>query len=263
MIKPFALNLFRVGTSLILFWLVWLFGKTNAGINRRDAGRFLLSGIAGIAINQMFFIKGLTMTSTIHASLLILATPLLITVFAFWVLKEKLTLQKAIGLALGIGGAILLILQKESSVHASNYVLGDVFILINAISYALYFIIVKPLMQRYSPLHVIRWVFTFGFFFILPFGWSEIHEIQPSAFAIQHWVALFAIIVTGTFLAYYFTAFGIQHLGASITGSYIYTQPILAVAIATLFFNEVLSVQKIMAGCAIFTGVFLVSLRKN
>lgn len=262
-IKPFALNVFRVGLSLILFWIVWLFGKTSAGIERKDVGRFLFCGVAGVAINQMFFIKGLTMTSTIHASLLILATPLLITVFAFWVLKEKLTLQKGIGLFLGIGGAVLLIVNKESSSHATDYLLGDLFILINAISYAVYFILVKPLMQRYSPLHVIRWVFTFGFFFILPFGFTEVQEIQLTSFTMQHWIAFFSVVVTGTFLAYYFNAYGIQHLGAGITGSYIYTQPIFAVAIATVFLDEVLSIEKIIAGCAIFTGVFLVSFQRN
>lgn len=262
-VKPFALNVLRVGISLLLFWSLWLFGKTSARIERKDAGRFILCGITGIAINQMFFIKGLTMTSTIHASLLILATPLLITVFAFWILKEKLTLQKGIGLFLGIGGAVLLILNKEQSKNAIDYLRGDLFILINAISYAMYFILVKPLMQRYTPLHVIRWVFTFGFFFILPFGWNELQGIQPYSFTLQHWIALCSVVITGTFLAYYFTAYGIQHLGAGITGSYIYTQPIFAVAIATIFFDEVLSIEKIAAGCAIFTGVFLVSFRRN
>jgi drug/metabolite transporter (DMT)-like permease len=118
-------------------------------------------------------------------------------------------------------------------------------------------------MQRYSPLHVIRWVFTFGFFFILPFGWTEVPEVQNISFETRHFVALFAVVVTGTFLAYHFNAFGIQHLGASTTGSYIYTQPVFAVLIATFFLGELLTLQKIVAGCAIFMGVFLVSFRRN
>ncbi|HEY0067633.1 MAG TPA: DMT family transporter, partial [Flavisolibacter sp.] len=102
-VGPFAVNLLRVGLSLGLFWLVWLFGKTPAGIRKKDWGRFFLCALSGVAINQLLFIKGLTMTSTVHASLLILATPLLVTVFALWVLKEQFTLYKASGLALGIG----------------------------------------------------------------------------------------------------------------------------------------------------------------
>ena len=144
-------------------------GKTSAGIQRKHIGRFFLCGLTGVAVNQMLFIKGLTMTSTIHASLLMLCTPLLITLFAFWVLKEKVTLMKAAGLALGIGGSILLILTKENAPKIESNWLGDLLIVANAISYAIYFILVKPLMKEYTAIHVIRWVFTFGLLMILPF----------------------------------------------------------------------------------------------
>ncbi|ANE51357.1 DMT family transporter [Flavisolibacter tropicus] len=263
LIKPFGINIFRVGISLLLFWIVWLFGKSKAGIRKNDIGRFLLCGFMGIAINQTLFIKGLTLTSTVHASLLTLTTPLLITILAFWVLKESLTLFKAVGLALGIGGSALLILSKESSSHATNYLLGDILIVINAISYALYFILVKPLMQHYTPLHVIRWVFTFGFMMVLPIGLSDVMAVDFNAFEPVHFLSLAGIVLTGTFLAYFFTTYGIQHLGASITGSYIYTQPVFAVLIATFVLHEGLSWQKLAAAVLIFSGVFLVNYRKR
>jgi drug/metabolite transporter (DMT)-like permease len=261
LVKPFGLNIFRVGVSLVLFWIIWLFGKSEAGIRKKDIGRFLLCGLTGITINQTLFIKGLTLTSTVHASLLILTTPLLITILAFWVLKEALTIYKALGLALGIGGCTLLILSKESSSHATNYLLGDLLILINAISYAYYFILVKPLMQHYSPLHVIRWIFTLGFFMILPLGFEEARAVDFTSFGAVHYLSLAGIVLTGTFLAYFFNTYGIQHLGASTTGSYIYTQPVFAVLIATFVLQEALSWQKIVAAVLIFSGVFLVNYR--
>lgn len=238
LVKPFALNLLRVGLSLVLFWSVWLLGRSSARIRKKDWARFIWCGLTGVAINQMLFIKGLTLTSTIHASLLSLVTPLLVTLFALWVLKERFTIYKALGLALGIGGSVFLILQKEASNEATNYLLGDVLIVINAISYAVYFILVKPLMQHYSPLQVIRWVFTIGFFMILPFGWQQTAEIDWTDFQWQHYAALFGVVVTGTFLAYYFNAYGIQHIGAGNAGSYIYTQPVFAVLIATLIWEK-------------------------
>lgn len=262
LVKPFALNLLRVGLSLVLFWSVWLLGNTSARIRKKDWGRFAWCGLAGVAINQMLFIKGLTLTSTIHASLLSLVTPLLVTLFALWVLKERFTLFKAMGLALGIGGSVFLILQKEAGHHATNYLLGDILIIVNAVSYAIYFILVKPLMQHYSPLHVIRWVFTIGFFMILPFGWQQTMDINWAGFQWQHYAALSGVIVTGTFLAYYFNAYGIQHIGAGNTGSYIYTQPVFSFLIATMILGESLTWQKVLSACLIFTGVYLVSLRK-
>jgi len=263
LIKPYAVNILRVGVSLILFWLLWTMSDLKPHIQRKHWPRFFLCGLTGIAINQMFFIKGLTYTSAIHASLLILLTPILITVFAFTVLKEKVTIIKALGLALGIGGAVLLILSKEQSSTASNYLFGDLLIIINAISYTIYFILVKPLMAVYQPLHVIRWVFTFGFVMILPFGWNEFISIPWEKLEWSHYLSILYVVVPGTFLAYFFNIYGIQHLGAGTTGSYIYTQPVFATVIAVIFFHEHLTPAKLLAGIMIFLGVFLVSFKRG
>lgn len=262
LIGPYGVNILRVGVSLILFWTIWLFGKTAIGIQKKHLPRFLLCGFTGVAANQMLFIKGLTMTSTIHASLLMLCTPLLITLFAFWVLKEKVTLFKVAGLALGIGGAVLLILSKEKAGNNTASLSGDILIILNAIFYTIYFMLVKPLMKAYPPLHVIRWVFTFGFIMILPFGWMQFSSIQWSQFEVSHFASLSFIVICGTFLAYFFTVYGLQHLGAGVTGAYIYTQPIFAAIVATVVLHEQFTLQKILSGVMIFTGVFLVS-RKN
>jgi drug/metabolite transporter (DMT)-like permease len=262
-IKPYALNILRVGVSLILFWLLWTMSDIKPHINKKHWPRFFLCGLTGIAINQMFFIKGLTFTSAIHASLLILLTPILITVFAFAVLKEKVTFIKALGLASGIGGAVLLIISKEQSTKATNYLLGDLLIIINAISYTIYFIIVKPLMAEYPPLHVVRWVFTFGFFMILPFGWNEFFSIRWEQLAWSHYTAIAFIVIFGTFLAYFFNIYGIRHLGAGTTGAYIYTQPVFASIIAILFFHEQLTSSKLIAAAMIFLGVFMVSFKRG
>jgi drug/metabolite transporter (DMT)-like permease len=257
LVGPYGLNILRVGVSLLLFWTVWAFGKTTAAIKREHWGRFILCALTGVAINQMLFIKGLTMTSTIHASLLMLCTPLLITFFAYWILKEKLTAFKIAGLLFGIGGAILLILSKDNT--GASSVIGDLLILSNAIAYTFYFILVKPLMKEYPPLHVIRWVFTIGFILILPFGWMQFSAIQWQQFEQADLFSLFFIVICGTFLAYYFNILGLKHLGAGITGSYIYTQPILAAIIARLVLHEHFTWVKLIAGLFIFCGVYLVS----
>jgi drug/metabolite transporter (DMT)-like permease len=257
LVQSFGLNVYRVGCSLVLFWLLWLLSKDKRRLQGRDLGRVIACGLAGVAINQMLFIRGLTLTTSIHAALLMLTTPLLITVFALLVLKEKLTRTQVPGLLIGVAGAAWLISGGTQSSNAPNPVLGDFLILINAISYSVYFILVKPLMQRYTPLEVVRWVFTAGFVFMLPFGWREALSVPFGQFTPGDWGALAAVVITGTFLAYCFNAYGIRHLGAGTTGAYIYTQPVFAVLIATLILREQFSPGKGIAAALIFLGVFL------
>ncbi|MFI5130799.1 MAG: DMT family transporter [Chitinophagales bacterium] len=263
LVGPYALNLLRVGGSLILFWILWLFAKNKIRLNKKDTGRLILCGLLGVAINQMLFIKGLTMSTAIHASLLMLCSPILITLLALWILRERITVLKIAGLMLGIAGSVLLIAGKQSSSQPKDYLTGDILIVLNGISYAFYFVLVKPLMEKYTPLQVVRWVFTFGFIMMLPVGWMQFGEIQWQQFNYTSAAVLIFVVVAGTFLAYVFNAYGIRVLGPGTTSAYIYIQLVFAVAIAVLFFNEQLTILKICAGLMILGGVFLVSLRKK
>ncbi len=263
LVGPYALNLLRVGGSLVLFWTLWLFSKNKEKLTGKDTVRLALCGLLGVAINQMFFIKGLTMTTAIHASLLMLCSPILITLLALWILKERITLFKIAGLALGILGSVLLIAGKQSADQPKDYLTGDIFIVLNGISYAFYFILVKPLMIKYTPLQVVRWAFTFGFIMMLPVGWSQFGEIQWQQFNTTSIAVLWFVVVAGTFLAYVFNAYGIRVLGPGITSAYIYIQLVFAVSIAEIFFKEELTLLKVCAGVLILGGVYLVSFKKK
>ncbi|MGH2646805.1 MAG: DMT family transporter [Ginsengibacter sp.] len=254
---PFGLNLIRIGVSLIFFWILFFFKSDKTKFQRKEIIPLLLCALTAIALNQMLFIKGLALTFSIHASLLTLITPILITIIAARVLREKLTTEKIIGLIMGASGALLLIASREPTAPGENIILGDFLVLLSAMAYTFYFILVKPFMQKYSAIHVMRWVFTFGFFLILPLCTKEFSEITWNVFTAQDWIFLFVLTIPGTFLAYIFNAYGIKKLNASIAGAYIYSQPVFAVAIAMIFLKEHLSFYKILAAILIFGGVFL------
>ncbi len=256
-IKSFSLNLVRVGVCSILLWILYIFKPVKSRIKKEDYGRFFLCALTGIAINQLFFIKGLSLTYSIHASLLMLATPILITIFAAWFLKERLTIMKIAGLALGIIGAVILVSARSKTGEASNAFLGDMFIIVNAISYTLYFILVKPLMLKYNAVVVIRMIFTMGFFIILPFCFQEFKDTVWQNFTPLAWANLSVLVILGTFLAYVFNVYGIKILGASVAGTYIYSQPVVAAIIAMIVLGETLDIYKIVAGSLIALGVYL------
>jgi drug/metabolite transporter (DMT)-like permease len=262
-IQPFALNVVRILTSLFLFWLLFLFNPGKVKIDRKDMPRFLLCALTGVVINQLFFITGVSLTTSIHSSLLALATPIFITIIAAWLLSEAFTLLKFTGLVLGIGGACMLILMKDKTHTGSNMLLGDIMVLINAISYAFYLVLVRPLMKKYSGIQVLRWIFTLGSLVILPFGMQQFIHTDWGAFSFYQWMALGFVAVGATFLAYLLNVYGINIIGASATGAYIYTQPVFAALIAIVFAGERFSIVKLIAALLIFTGVYLVNFKKQ
>lgn len=255
--QPFGMNVIRVGVSVLLFWLLFLIYPSKKRIDRKDTGRFILCALTGIAINQMLFLKGLSLTYSIHAVLLMLTTPILITIIAAWILKERLNVYKISGLFLGVSGAVVLITSRQGSGTGENVLLGDLLVLINAISYTIYFILVKPLMLKYNPVQVIRLVFTYGLLMVLPFGWNEFISIDWKSFGTTEYMCITLITICGTFLAYLFNVYGIKILGASVAGAYIYIQPVFATIIAMIFIKEHLEPYKILAAALIFAGVFL------
>ena len=256
-IKPFGLNLIRVAVTAFLLWVLYFFNSNKTRIKKKDYKRFLLCALTGIAINQLAFIKGLSLTYSIHASLLLLITPILITFIAAWVLKERLTNNKLWGLALGIAGAMVLILAKDRSGNPGNVLIGDLLIILNSVFYTFYFVLVKPLMLEYNPVAVLRNVFTVGLFMIFPFCWVEFTQTPWASYSAMEYLNLSLIVVPGTFLAYLFNIYGIKNLGASIAGNYIYTQPFFAAGLAIGFLGEDLSAYKILAGILIFSGVYI------
>lgn len=263
LMPPLAVNVIRVGIALSLFWLLYFIKPSSeALIKRKHVPLFFICALTGVVINQILFIKGAALTSPIHTSLLALSTPIAITVIAAWLLKEKITTNKIIGLILGISGAVILILLK-STVDKESNTFGDILIILNAVSYAFYLVLAKPLMENYKPLHVIRWVFLLGAMFIIPIGYNDFTQVQWHLFLWHHWFALGFVVFGATFFAYMFVVYGIAKLGSSVTGTYIYTQPVFATITSMILFGEQLTFTKIIAALLIFGGVFLVNLKKK
>ncbi len=260
-IKPLGLVLIRVWVALFMFWIVHsLFVREK--VERKDFFKLALASIFGIAINQMMFIKGLSMTSPINASLLMITTPIIVLVLAFFLINEKLGLGKILGIALGALGAALIVLSNNSTGANDGNLTGDLFIVINAASYALYFVLIKPLLNKYHPITIVKWIFTFGALIVLPFGWTQFNTIDWAAMPRYVYYATAYVVIATTFFAYLLNSIGLKKLNASVVGAYIYTQPIIASAIAVFLGKGVLTPEKLGSAVLIFAGVYLVSVRK-
>ena len=260
LIGPFGLNVVRVLSTLGITWLLFPFGRGPWRPERCDVGRILLCGLTGVCLNQLLFIKGLSMTQVMHATLIQLTTPVVITLISFLFLRDRLGVSRIAGLVCGIGGAAWLITGRSSgSAGGSEVLLGDLFVMLNSVSYSVYFVLVKPLMRKYTPGQVMRWVFTVGAIGILPFGWTEFVEAPWSGFTAGQLAAIGFVAVMATWLAYVLNIHALSRLSPSATGSYIYTQPFVAAAVAALWLGESFTAQHLASGLAIGLGVYLVN----
>ncbi|HAP00329.1 MAG TPA: EamA family transporter [Bacteroidetes bacterium] len=261
-IGPFGAIVIRVTVSLILFVLVHaLFIKEK--IRREDVLLLFACGVFGVAINQLFFFKGISITTPIHGALIMTITPILVLLLSGILKDEKITPLKVSGILIGIMGALVIVIfGKEISFNAST-MSGDLFVMLNATSYAVYLVIVKPLMKKYHPLTIIKWVFLFGWIFVVPAGWNEFQAIDWKSLPPAIWFELSFIVIATTFFAYLFNILALQTANPSVVGIYIYVQPALATIFAMILGRDDLNAIKILATALIFAGVYLVSLNRN
>jgi len=257
-IKPFAFILMRVSVATVCIYLFHRHYVKGAIKDKKDLWPLFVSAVFGVAGNMLLFFKGLSITSPINASVLMLNTPIFVLVFAAIILKEKLTFNKIAGLLTAALGAILLMGGYKFEFNQDT-VLGDIFVMLNAIIYAFYLVYAKRLMVKYHPLTVTLYAFFFGFFLVLPFGLTQTLEIDFAHLPLSIWGAIVFVTVGATFLTYVFNAYALKHASSSLVGSYIYLQPVLATLIAILSGKDFLSLEKFISMLIVFAGVFWAS----
>ena len=231
-IGPSAFVFLRILGAGLLFWIIKSFIKEK--IEKKDFPIIILGGLLGVASNQLLFFHGLSLTSPIDASIIITAVPVMVLIFSTFLLKEKITTNKLIGISIGGTGAILLILYGNKSGGTSS-VLGNIFVFLNACTYALYMVIIKPLMNKYKPITVISWAFLFGFLFMFPIGIHDVLTTNFEAFTLSTYLTVAYVVFGTTFLAYLFNIYALSKVSPSVNGSYIYLQPVVSFIMVSFY----------------------------
>lgn len=259
-VPPFAFVLLRVAGALVLFWIVGFF-FVKEKVDKKDLPYMAMLAVFGVAVNQLLFLKGLSVTNPTNGAIIMTSNPIIVIIIAAVFLKEKISLQKIIGILIGIAGALIMLVYGKDFSFGSKTIFGDTLILINSVSWALYVVLVKPLMKKYNTFTVVKWVFLFGFIYVLPFGFSELKTIQWETFTFPVWRDVLFVVIATTFFAYILNTYSLRALSPSVVSIYIYLQPFLATLIAIYFFkNDELDLRKLTAGVLIIFGVYLVSM---
>ena len=256
-IGPFGFILLRVSGASLLFWLFSLFFPSEK-LEKKDLLLFIICSIFGMVLNMNMFFKGLQLSTPINSSVVITLSPVLLLILSAIFLKEKITWLKGIGIGLGLAGALALILfGVQSQPNAPNIPLGNVLFIINAASYSMYLILIKPLVGKYSSITLMKYLFLFAFLINIPIGFNQLSEVSWGELGLAEISQMLFVVIGTTVLTYLFNIYALKQLSPSTIGAFIYLQPVLASLFAIALGADSLTPLRVGATILIFIGVFL------
>jgi drug/metabolite transporter (DMT)-like permease len=267
-IDAYGFIFLRVGGSAILFWAIWLIMRMlkigpNEKIALNDFPRIIACAFFGVALNMLTFFKGLSMTSPISAAVIMVCTPLIVLILSAIIIKEKMRKRKILGILLGLFGTSFLILYGKSVENNSNVSLGNFLVLVNAVSYGYYLVIVKKLMDKYNAFTFVKWIYLFGFLMVIPFGLSQFQLVEWAVLPTDIFWKIGFVVLFSTFFTYLLNLLSMRELKPTLVAVFIYLQPLFATVFAISLGKDELSWVKISSAILIFTGVYLVTDKKS
>ena len=226
----------------------------------KDLFVLILCSALGVVGNQFLYVKGLSLTTVINATLLSTTIPVYALAVSILFGYDKWSLKRLGGIVLSMLGVVYLINQSrvDLAFHATA---GNLLILINSFLYAVYIVISKDLFERYGALNVITWIFVLGSVVTVPVGIYALQQENLGAIGINVWAAVAFIILFPTVGAYYLNAWALTRVSPSTVAIYIYLQPLVAFGFAPLFLGEQWNSRTLVATVLIFGGVAMVTIR--
>lgn len=258
-VTPFGFIFLRVVGAAILFWGISFFGPKEK-IEKKDWGRLFLAALLGMVINMLSFFKGLQLSTPINSAVLVTISPIIVVALSAFFLKERITMNKGLGIALGFIGAVSLVLfGAELRQDAPNIPFGNFLFIVNATAYGAYLIVAKKLVEKYHPFTLMKWLFTIAVIINFPITFPDFLEIEWITMPLWAYGVIAFVVVCTTFMTYLFNIFAMTELKASTIGAFIYVQPIFGILFALLTGKDSLTAVKVGATAMVLVGVYLAS----
>jgi drug/metabolite transporter (DMT)-like permease len=258
----FAIVGFRVGIGALAFFILQRISGSLALDRPKHYLYFAIFAVFGIVLNQLFFFHGLSLTTATNTSLLAVLIPVFAIVASSFVGNDVLTGRKICGIVVaGLGVVYLIDPTKASFSDATTQ--GDILVLLNSLSYAIYLAISKKLISHYGSLKSIAWLFMFGSIFNVPFGMYFMQTVDLASVSTGAWLSLAGVVIFPTILAYYWNTWALARVEPSVVAVYVYLQPLIGTFLAITILGEPWNPRIFAAMALIFAGVFLVTKKRK
>lgn len=259
-------TLARMVVACVSFWALSLF-LPKEKLSLKEIGVLFICSFCGVAGNQTLFIKGLSMTSPVDASVIASGTPIFVMALAAVILREPITWLKSAGVFVGAAGAVWLVLLSgaHGGSAAASSLAGNLCVFASCLIYAVYFVFSKPLSEKYQSVTMMKWMFLFAVLEVSPLtvpamissGKVFLAPIDGNAVA-----AMAYVFFGATFLAYLLIPMAVRRIRPTTASMYNYVQPIVACVLAIVAAQDDFSWSKLFAALTVFAGVFMVTKSK-
>ncbi len=252
--------LFRSSGAAILFWIIAAF-MPREKVERKDLWVIIAGGLMGGAISQLCAAWSLNYTNPVYYSFMATLTPIVVMLMAALLIKEKITALKAVGVVIGIAGALLMVFSSWQSGSGSNDLLGIFFALMALVTWALYLIITRKVSVKYTSLTQMKWMWLVSAIFMVPVSWSELPAQQLWTSSSMAWgIAEMAfIIVFATVVGFFMIPYAMKRLQATTVSVYTNLQPVVASIVAFVAGQATLTWDKPVAGVLILLSAYIVT----
>ncbi len=225
----------------------------------RDLARLALCAALGVVANQVLALEGVARTSATAAGILFTLIPVFTFAAAVLLRQERADRRRAAGIALALGGAVLLTLAHSTVADDARDPLGGALLIVaNSLAYAFYLVLARDLLARIPTLVVIAWVFLLSLWappLLLALGDGA--SLLPTTPSSQAWLGLVGLLLFPTILAYLVNTYALARVSASVTAVFIYLQPLVSVGSAAIVLGERPGLADLGAGALLFAGIAL------
>lgn len=259
-VSPMAYMATRCMGAAAIFWLISLF-MPRERVERRDLLVIMGGGLLGFVVSQTLTAWALHFTTPVYFSIIATLTPVATMVCAALLIGERLSLRSALGVAIGVVGALLMVMVGWQGGSGMNDLLGIGLAVLSLLTWAVYLIITRKVSVKYTAVTQMKWVFLVSTLAVLPFSWTDLQasRLYSSQWAWSGVAEMAFIVVFATVAGFFAIPFALRYLKTTTVSVYTNLQPVVASFVAIAIGQDLLSWDKPVSLALVLLSAWIVT----
>jgi drug/metabolite transporter (DMT)-like permease len=259
-VSPLVLTFFRGIISATALSFLFFIREKRIRVQKKDLGMLLWLSIIAIPINQYLYLYGINYTLASNGALLYATTPAFVLVLSKFLLHEKLTFKKILGVAIAFTGVSIVIFEKGVD-FSSDYFFGNILILVAVLAWSLYAVQGKKMIMAYGAFHVSSLTIIIGGLLFVPIGLVPAFTYDISSISTQDWFGILYLALGTSVVGYVLWYYAIGKFETTKVAVFANIQPIFTTIMAIIFLQQPITPLLLIGGVITIAGVLLTQLQ--